>query len=1082
MLTDNQLLQNYLRDRSESAFSELVERRINLVYSAALRESAGDAAQAQDITQAVFTELARRGPSLLNHPALAGWLYTCVRRMAANTRRADQRRHRRETESATMNTMQTSDPLQSLWLQVRPELDNVMHELNDDDRAAVVMRFFEGRSLKEVGAALGLRENAARMRVERALEKLRDLLSRRGITSTGSTLAAVLATGAILNAPAALASTIATAAMQAAPSALIPSSENTWFQLLTSAPAKIAAALGALVLLALFIQRPASDKSVQSAALKTTTADQRFVRLSNTAAAAQDTPTIPMAAGTMTLRVVETETGKPLDNAKLHLFYLYPDGRGQVIKATSGAGGVAKIDTIRPPFRGLNMFVTAPGHVPKVTSWGFGREMPAEYTMKLETGLTIAGHVFNDAGEPISGARLEFDGPGNDSALEQNIQFGPEAAVFTDPAGRWSSDMIPREHHKVSISVTHADYADTAASILPASPEAQRSVITMTRGLTVSGVIQDLKGKPISAANVREARLHSREGKSTATTDDGAYSLTALKPGEIILAVEAEGFAPVVRTLQLTNNLSSLAFQLAPGGLLRGRVTDESGTPIAGAFVETTRGRNIIRWSATTDDQGRFEWRSAPAEPLLYSIYAHGFERNYSLTLPADGSTHEIKLSPERPENTIRIAGNVLDDTTGRPLDDFRVLRRDMDDESAFPPDFVTTGKEGAFTFTLPAQSRHPLYEVLIEKNGYQPVTSKTFSREAGNQNLEFRLTKAAGPSGTVLLSGGQPAEDCMIYLCTAHNGNGLTINGPAQVEFGANNTSSHTKSDAQGKFSLPAALAPQAIIAIHPHGFAEISLAEFNTSRTITLQPWGRVEGSVILEGQPVPNDRVVAYDQITRYDDHARRFSLRSFYLETHTDAQGRFVFEKVPPGRVKVFRQRRLNYGGFESHDTALSLTPGETAHIQLGGSGMTIIGTATLPAGVGPVDWSMVSVHLRSITGADFGPRPRRREFWSNDAYIAAFERFASAATSQKRYGAVCRADGSFRIADVPPGEYQLEIIAHAHGLNSVGAQDPRQPREVASIKRPLSVPDDSDALPLDLGTVQLEAIRQTASAQ
>src|SRR5690348_12483886 len=181
METDNQLLESYAKNGSELAFRELVERRINLVHSAALRESGGDVSFAEDITQAVFSELARNASALARHPALSGWLYTCVRRMSATVRRAEHRRQRREQEAFTMNQLLRSDPTDNLWQQVRPLLDDVMHELSEEDRTAVVLRFFEGRSLKEIGTALGLTENAARMRVERSIERLRGCLSQRGV-------------------------------------------------------------------------------------------------------------------------------------------------------------------------------------------------------------------------------------------------------------------------------------------------------------------------------------------------------------------------------------------------------------------------------------------------------------------------------------------------------------------------------------------------------------------------------------------------------------------------------------------------------------------------------------------------------------------------------------------------------------------------------------------------------------------------------------------------------------------------------------------------------------------------------------
>ena len=213
MSNDTELLRRYVEQRSESAFTELVQEHLNLVYSAALREMHGDGALAEDISQAVFTELARKAPRLLGHPALAGWLYLTVRHVAANSRRAEQHRRRREEEAQRMNELLTGDSPNEIWQRIRPVLDDALHELKEADREAVVLRYLEDRALREVGARLGLTENAARMRVDRALEKLRGLLARRGVTSTASGLVAALAIGVPTPAPAALAATIAGTAL-----------------------------------------------------------------------------------------------------------------------------------------------------------------------------------------------------------------------------------------------------------------------------------------------------------------------------------------------------------------------------------------------------------------------------------------------------------------------------------------------------------------------------------------------------------------------------------------------------------------------------------------------------------------------------------------------------------------------------------------------------------------------------------------------------------------------------------------------------------------------------------------------------
>ena len=213
MPNDIELLRSYAENGSEPAFAELVRRQVNLVYSAALREVHGDTGLAEDVTQAVFCELARKARSLLRYPALSGWLYTSVRLFAANVRRSEQRRQRREQEAFAMSELAENESPEAVWQQVRPALDDAMHELSETDRAAVVLRFFEGRNLSEIGQTFGLQENAARMRVVRALEKLRALLAKRGITSTASGLAAALALGAISPAPSALAASVTASAV-----------------------------------------------------------------------------------------------------------------------------------------------------------------------------------------------------------------------------------------------------------------------------------------------------------------------------------------------------------------------------------------------------------------------------------------------------------------------------------------------------------------------------------------------------------------------------------------------------------------------------------------------------------------------------------------------------------------------------------------------------------------------------------------------------------------------------------------------------------------------------------------------------
>jgi RNA polymerase sigma factor (sigma-70 family) len=201
MRSDGELLHRYAEARSEEAFAELVHRHLNLVYSAALRQVNGNAALAEDVAQSVFTDLGRKARPLSARPSLTAWLYTSTHFAAAKALRAEQRRHQREREAQTMHELQQDSGPDRDWEQVRPMLDQAMHELKSADREAILLRFFENRPLAEVGSKLGLNENAARMRIERALEKLRVLLSRHGVTTTAA-LSLILSTHAVHAAPA----------------------------------------------------------------------------------------------------------------------------------------------------------------------------------------------------------------------------------------------------------------------------------------------------------------------------------------------------------------------------------------------------------------------------------------------------------------------------------------------------------------------------------------------------------------------------------------------------------------------------------------------------------------------------------------------------------------------------------------------------------------------------------------------------------------------------------------------------------------------------------------------------------------
>lgn len=218
MTDDAELLRRYAELRSEADFTAFVERHLHVVYHAALRRTGGRTDLAQDVAQSVFSALARDAARLSRHEALTGWLYTATRHTAHQVLRAERRRQRREREADLIMMNHTPSPESDpQWHEVREQLDGVMDELPARDREAILLRFFHGRPFAQIGAAFGLSEDAARKRVERALEQLRARLVQRGITSTSVALGTMLSAQAGIAAPAGLAQSVAgTALAQAA--------------------------------------------------------------------------------------------------------------------------------------------------------------------------------------------------------------------------------------------------------------------------------------------------------------------------------------------------------------------------------------------------------------------------------------------------------------------------------------------------------------------------------------------------------------------------------------------------------------------------------------------------------------------------------------------------------------------------------------------------------------------------------------------------------------------------------------------------------------------------------------------------
>src|SRR5262249_13307221 len=205
-ISDRDLIREYARNGAEASFGELVHRHIDFVYSTAFRVLR-NAELAEEVSQRVFVALARNAEKLQRRSVLAGWLHQTARNFALDTVRSEERRRQREREAEAIRILDSNDT-QSIWDQIAPHLDAALAQLDSDDRDAILLRYFERKTAKEIGERLGLTAEAAQKRAARALERLRLIFAERGVATATTALATLLSLQAGQSAPVGLAASI----------------------------------------------------------------------------------------------------------------------------------------------------------------------------------------------------------------------------------------------------------------------------------------------------------------------------------------------------------------------------------------------------------------------------------------------------------------------------------------------------------------------------------------------------------------------------------------------------------------------------------------------------------------------------------------------------------------------------------------------------------------------------------------------------------------------------------------------------------------------------------------------------------
>jgi RNA polymerase sigma factor (sigma-70 family) len=1065
----NELLRRYVDERSEPAFEELVKQHIDLVYSSALRQVNGDVPAAQDVTQAVFSALARNAPRLTQHTSLAGWLYTSTRFLAAKAVRAELRRRSREHSAHEMNQLLQPDP-DPTWKELRPMLDDAMHDLSATDREAVLMRYFERLPLAEIGARLGLKENAVHMRIERAMNRLRAALAKRGVTSTITALTAVLTGRAVGGTPAGLATQVSRKAFMAAASGsglgwcLLKLAGLMNGKLLVAAGG--AALVAGLVLIAQLLTRnngaastsAASGATREQAAGKGAPSDSVMVGAIDPASAGN-----PATSNGLVLHIVASATGQPIAGATLNLWFRENGATNLPLtqrEITTDKFGVCEIPVSRGPVSMQGVSSRTDGYVDTAVAWQpeRGETIPRQYTLRLDNATPIGGQIVDENGKPVAGAEVTVTSRNFASEDSSSPQISTAATEhkLSDAEGRWRIARFARKAvSTLNFQVTHPDFvAETGFAFgndpeaVMNDPEAEQALLAgayvykLHYGLSASGIVVDAAGQPVSGVEV--TAISAGRPRVTTNQPDGTFVLNGLPSGPNGIHAEAHGFALTTTNLDLTTNEKDLRLELARGNLLRLRVVDTNGTPVPNAAVSlnfnraagnSRYGGNSVpgQFRKQTGADGRITWDSAPDGPLFFGIHAIGYQRAQNVQVTADGEEHLVTLHADR-----TISGNAHDAALHQPIATFRIVTgvlepRPLAGRTNVQWNRSRTFHDGTFNFrdndifgAIPRQYK-------FAADGYAPFVTRVVGPDEGDVSFDIQLYPSTGTSITVLSPDGRPATNASI---------GLDMPG-ARLDLkpgGFSATPNVLFVDDAGRFVLPPDDTVTRVIAASPEGYAESTPTALAALPSMRLQPWGRIEGTFLSGGKPAIG-RVLTLRLID-----AVRFDRFRFFNAT-TDADGRFVFPRVPPGQFNLFRVEKLQTirgTGSSFHpveNPPLTVRLGETTTVPL--VRYTVTARPALPQGV------------------------KMETNWNTSALVSKTQDVAGEQVSEplKESG-----DGTWAAEDLPAGDYTLE----ASVLDSPSTSDDAKPRLKATIS--FTLPGNSSSGSVDLGEIVLKPVQ------
>jgi beta-lactamase regulating signal transducer with metallopeptidase domain len=739
---------------------------------------------------------------------------------------------------------------------------------------------------------------------------------------------------------------------------------------------------------------------------------------------------------------------------------------------TTDAQGLADVVWPTEGTERLQISLSKPDFSARTMTWDrkTGDTIPTTHIVQMRSALKIGGTVVDPDGNPIAGAIVVLGRywMGGERRLAKGDDVDFERQEHTTGAdGRWSAGNVPPEIlTRISVSAKHPNFLNARVIGDPTRETLeqltnQTHVLTLLRGLDARGRVVNEQDQPIADATVWLGGRDTVERQETNTDADGRFTFRNVKEERTLFSVLARSYAPANQHQKVQADMPDVVFRLAPGAVVRGRVENARGEPLAGARVQLEGNGNVGRtyeFGTRTDDDGRFEWDGAPKEVMQFYLYAPGYEQKRNHSIPPD-QDNVIVLRKNR-----RLMGRVVDAESGAPLTQFRLAvgRAYEGAIEQFYPDHPGltdyTAADGRFELELNEEQTNA---IQAEAEDHAGTTQLLPLAEDDVVNVTVRLKPSSGLRARVVDAAGRPVGGVSVTV-TGGAVDARSMHRAAEFKAGRFSVQWRegvVKTADDGTFSLPSPPLDGWVHAANETGFASLPLAAVRSSGQLVLQPYGRIEGTLTVLGQPLAGEEfLLGLSPMGLQAD----FNLH----RVMTDAQGRFVFEQVPHGNVTVVRLIKTAPTSWShGQQTPVQIEPGQTARVVVGSAGAVVQGRVRLENPPTGEEW-FLNGYLQTRG-------PKTPEAFTSQAEAEAFfatPEWVEHQKTQKHYPVKVAADGSVLLDSVVPGIYTLTINAEVPG------DQPWNTKTIATGATEVTVPAESDPLvPVQVNELVLKPI-------